>query len=142
MAAHMVDKSQSTAGSQLLYRCSEKARRSVSLIDGALKEVLKHKYSSIVGVCLVTQSDPGTENYGIANCHTTLRHQLDNSLAGTLQHRFMRDKSNIKPEIMWSILRRTWSTKFENIIQDGVNRGFYNPINTMEKCVKHCILLI
>ncbi|KAI0089513.1 hypothetical protein BDY19DRAFT_864419, partial [Irpex rosettiformis] len=85
------------------------------------------------GICLVTQSDPGTENYGIANCHTTIRHQLDQSLVGTLQHRFMRKKSNIKPEIMWSVIRRTWSEGFESILQYGVLNGLYDPSNTIEK---------
>jgi hypothetical protein len=81
----------------------------------------------------VTQSDPGTENFGIANCHTTIRHRLDPSLANTLQHRFMRDKSNIKPEIMWSVLRRTWSDGFETVLQYGLLHGIYDPSNTIEK---------
>ncbi|KAG2135541.1 hypothetical protein BD769DRAFT_1627021 [Suillus cothurnatus] len=38
---------------------------------------------------LVTQSDPGTENFGIANGHTMLRQWYDPSLQGTLQHRWI-----------------------------------------------------
>jgi hypothetical protein len=34
---------------------------------------------------LATQSDPGTENNGIANGHTMLRHLQDPGLARTLQ---------------------------------------------------------
>lgn len=87
----------------------------------------------MLGVPLVTQSDPGTENYGIANCHTTIRHQLDPTLKDTLQHRWMRNKSNIKPEIMWSVLRRNWSPGFENILDSGFLRGIYDPNDTVEK---------
>ncbi|KAF9536051.1 hypothetical protein CPC08DRAFT_652289, partial [Agrocybe pediades] len=58
---------------------------------------------------LITQSDPGSENYRIANAHTTLRHELDRSLVGTIQHRWMRHKKNVKPEITWSQLRRNFT---------------------------------
>ncbi|KAG2359559.1 hypothetical protein BDR07DRAFT_1452328 [Suillus spraguei] len=58
---------------------------------------------------LVTQSDPGTENYGIANAHTMLRQMNDPALQGTLQHRWMWTKKNVKPEITWSQLR-CWFT--------------------------------
>ncbi|KAG8941619.1 hypothetical protein FRC04_004139 [Tulasnella sp. 424] len=40
------------------------------------------------GMPLITQSDEGTENYGIANAQTTMRHMLDPSLEGTI-HRLM-----------------------------------------------------
>lgn len=85
------------------------------------------------GVPLVTQSDPGTENYGIANCHTNIRHRLDPSLANTLQHRWMRKKANIKPEIAWAGLRRTWSEGFENILDAGHLNGLYDPDDPIEK---------
>ncbi|KAJ3014139.1 hypothetical protein NUW54_g1383 [Trametes sanguinea] len=49
---------------------------------------------------LVTQSDPGMENYGITNAHTYMRHVLDSTLSDTLQHRWMRKHMNIKPEIL------------------------------------------
>ncbi|KIK74605.1 hypothetical protein PAXRUDRAFT_121905, partial [Paxillus rubicundulus Ve08.2h10] len=51
---------------------------------------------------MVTQSDPGSENFGIANAHTMLCQWHDPALLGTLQHRWMRSKKNIKPEITWS----------------------------------------
>ncbi|OBZ73681.1 hypothetical protein A0H81_06483 [Grifola frondosa] len=88
-----------------------------------------------IGIPLVTQSDPGTENFGVANCHTEIRHRLDPSLADTLQHRWMRHKSNIKPEIMWSQLRRKWSPGFENILEHGRLNGLYDPANPLEKLV-------
>ncbi|KAG2114843.1 hypothetical protein DEU56DRAFT_874297 [Suillus clintonianus] len=60
---------------------------------------------SLGAMPLVTQSDPGTENNGIANGHTMLRHLQDPGLARTLQHKFRGDHRNIKPEIFWSQLR-------------------------------------
>ncbi|KAF9538452.1 hypothetical protein CPC08DRAFT_651431 [Agrocybe pediades] len=83
---------------------------------------------------LVTQSDPGSENYGIANAHTALRHALDPSLRGTIQHRWMHHKKNVMPEITWSQLRRRWSPGYENLIQSGVLKGIYDmnrPIDVL-----------
>ena len=31
----------------------------------------------MLGVPIITQSDPGTENYGVANTQTLIRHRLD-----------------------------------------------------------------
>lgn len=81
---------------------------------------------------LVTQSDPGTENFGIANGHTLLRHWHDPSLEGTLQHRWMREKKNIIPEISWSQLRRRFTPGFEDILDIGVNNSWYSPDNYLE----------
>ncbi|KAF8149133.1 hypothetical protein B0H34DRAFT_758164 [Crassisporium funariophilum] len=75
---------------------------------------------------LVTQSDPGSENYGIANGHTALRHWHDPNLVGTIQHRWMRQKKNVKPEITWSQLRRRFTPGFEDILDFGVNNGLYD----------------
>jgi hypothetical protein len=50
-------------------------------------------------VPLVTQSDPGSENYGIANAQTVLHHLHDPTLSGTIQHRWMHQKKNVMPEI-------------------------------------------
>ncbi|KZT50182.1 hypothetical protein CALCODRAFT_444920, partial [Calocera cornea HHB12733] len=81
------------------------------------------------GLCipLLTQSDPGTENNGIANAQTTLRRLLDPSLEDTLQHQWMRGHSNIKPEIFWSKLRRQWSQGWEALFQEGLDNGYYVP---------------
>ncbi|KAJ7229891.1 hypothetical protein GGX14DRAFT_344175, partial [Mycena pura] len=81
----------------------------------------------IRAMSLVTQSDPGTENYGIANGHTMLRHLHDPSLARTLQHRWMRQKKNVMPEIAWSQLRRRFTPGFEDILDVGIEKGWYDP---------------
>lgn len=83
---------------------------------------------------LVTQSDPGSENYGIANAHTALRHLHDPSLAGTLQHRWMRQKKNVMPEITWSQLRRRFTPGFETLLQVGITNGWYDPGLLLDKC--------
>ncbi|KAJ7870330.1 hypothetical protein B0H14DRAFT_2345726, partial [Mycena olivaceomarginata] len=67
---------------------------------------------------LVSQSDPGVENFGIANGHTC-------SAIGTI-------RKNVIPEIGWSQLRRYWTPGFENILDIGVNNGWYNPSNLLE----------
>ncbi|KAH9924596.1 hypothetical protein B0H21DRAFT_781416 [Amylocystis lapponica] len=85
------------------------------------------------GVPLVTQSDPGSENFGVANCHTNIRHRLDPTLADTLQHRWMRNKSNIKPEIAWSLLRRHFTPGFEALLDEGHLSGLYNPDEVIER---------
>ncbi|KAH9842488.1 uncharacterized protein C8Q71DRAFT_853036 [Rhodofomes roseus] len=90
---------------------------------------------SIGAVPLVTQSDPGSENFGIANAQTYMRHTLDPTLADTLQHRWMRGHMNIKPEIMWSVLNRSWKPGFEAKLQYGIDNGWYNPANELETLV-------
>ncbi|EMD40134.1 hypothetical protein CERSUDRAFT_63618 [Gelatoporia subvermispora B] len=87
------------------------------------------------GIPLVTQSDLGSENYGVANCHTELRQYLDPSLAGTLQHHWMRKNFNVKPEIAWGLLCRTWIPGFEDILDEGHLNGLYDPNNPLEKLV-------
>ncbi|KII92463.1 hypothetical protein PLICRDRAFT_678606 [Plicaturopsis crispa FD-325 SS-3] len=87
------------------------------------------------GIPLVSQSDPGSENNGIANCHTLIRHRLDPSLEGTLQHRWMRNKTNIKPEAGWSQMRRQFTPGFETILDEGLHVGWYDPANPLEKLV-------
>ncbi|KAG1772923.1 hypothetical protein EV702DRAFT_1245552 [Suillus placidus] len=72
---------------------------------------------------LVTQSDLGTENFGIANAHTLLRQWHDPALQGTLQHRWMRTKKNVVPEITWSQLRHRFTPGFENLLDTG-NQNF------------------
>ena len=89
----------------------------------------------LTAILLITQSDAGTENFGTANCHTTARHRLDPSLADTLQHRWMRNKTNIKNESNWSVLRRDFTPGFENVLDDGVNRGLYNVDDPLERYV-------
>ncbi|EGO29143.1 hypothetical protein SERLADRAFT_405248 [Serpula lacrymans var. lacrymans S7.9] len=85
------------------------------------------------GMPLVTQSDPGSENNGIANGHTLLRHLQDPSLERTLQHKFKGSHRNIKPEIFWNQLRRRWSPGFERLLDYGLNEGLYNPDNPLQR---------
>ncbi|KAJ7617636.1 hypothetical protein DFH06DRAFT_966509, partial [Mycena polygramma] len=84
---------------------------------------------------LVSQSDPGSKNFGLANGHTLLRHLHDPSLQGTLQHRWMREKKNVKPEIGWSQMRRRFTPGFENILDVGVKEGWYDPDVLIEALV-------
>ncbi|KAJ7791157.1 hypothetical protein B0H14DRAFT_2395934 [Mycena olivaceomarginata] len=84
---------------------------------------------------LVSQSDPGTENYGLANGHTMLRHLHDPSLKGTLQHRWMTRKKNVMPEISWSQLRHRFTPGFEDILDIGINNGWYDPDVLLEALV-------
>ncbi|KAJ7032562.1 hypothetical protein C8F04DRAFT_900393, partial [Mycena alexandri] len=63
----------------------------------------------------------------LANGHTLLRHWHDRSLRGTLQHRWMKEKKNVMPEIGWSQLRHRLTPGFEGILDLGVNQGWYDP---------------
>jgi hypothetical protein len=85
------------------------------------------------GVPIITQSDPGTENYGVANVQTSIRHRLDPNLSNTLQHRFAAGHNNILSEIKWSIFRRDFSPGFEDVLEHGVNSGWYDVNNVTEK---------
>ncbi|KAJ7718872.1 hypothetical protein DFH07DRAFT_872378 [Mycena maculata] len=88
------------------------------------------------GIPLITQSDPGGENYGIANCHTVARQRLDPTLEGTMQHRWMNKKAmNVKPEATWSQLRRRFTPGFESILEFGVSQGLYDISKPLEKLV-------
>ncbi|KAJ6504315.1 hypothetical protein C8R47DRAFT_968620 [Mycena vitilis] len=72
------------------------------------------------GIPLITQSDPGSENYGVANCQTVTRQRLDPTLRGTLQHRWMnKNAMNIKPEAAWSLLRRFFTMGFEDKLEEN-----------------------
>ncbi|KAG1717935.1 hypothetical protein EDB19DRAFT_1899669 [Suillus lakei] len=84
---------------------------------------------------LITQSDLGTENYGIANAQTLLRQRYDPTLQGTLQHRWMRTKKNVMPEITWSQLRRRFTPGFETLLDEGVIEGWYDSGNTLHMMV-------
>ncbi|KAK7027184.1 hypothetical protein R3P38DRAFT_3315470 [Favolaschia claudopus] len=50
----------------------------------------------------------------------------DPRLISTLQHRWMNEKKNVMPDISWSQLRRRFTPGFENILDVGVNNGWYN----------------
>ncbi|KAH9014255.1 hypothetical protein EDB84DRAFT_1590323 [Lactarius hengduanensis] len=80
---------------------------------------------SIGGIPLITQSDPGTEN-------VNLRHQVDPSLDGSIQHRWFRKHGNIKPEIHWSVFRRDWAVGFQNLLDEGVENKYYDIGDPLE----------
>jgi hypothetical protein len=82
---------------------------------------------------LVSQSDPGPENFGLANGQTLLRHWHDPSLSNTLQHRWMRMKKNVVPEISWSQLRRRFCPGFEDILELGLINGWYDPGDSLDR---------
>ncbi|KAM6490176.1 hypothetical protein JOM56_014368, partial [Amanita muscaria] len=87
------------------------------------------------GIPLITMSDRGRENNGIANLHTTIRHQLDPSLRNTLQHRWCVNKMNIKAEAAWSQFRSQWTPGFEDLLDIGVNDGLYSLSDPLENLV-------
>ena len=89
--------------------------------------------TSFVVIPLITQSDPGTENFGIANAQTMLWQWHDEGLVGTLQHRWMWLKKNIMPEIAWSQLRCRFTPGFKSILDCGVEEGWYNSNNTLQR---------
>lgn len=76
---------------------------------------------------LLTQSDPGTENFGIANSQSTLRQMLDPDLAGTMQHIHSRKHGNKKPEVFWAGLRRRFMPAIEQLLSEGLEQGIYDP---------------
>lgn len=83
----------------------------------------------------ITFSDPGSENFGIANAQSTLCQMLDPSLEGTMQHRWMRKHSNIKPEIHWSQFRAWSAHEIEPLMEEGLEKEWYNPHVYIEMCV-------
>jgi len=87
---------------------------------------------------LTTQSDPGSENYGVANVQTHARHKLDPSLAGTLQHWWKCKKNNVKSEANWSIFRQDFAPGFEDLFELGVNQGWYDVDKPLEKYINYC----
>jgi hypothetical protein len=85
------------------------------------------------GISIITQSDPGTENYGVANAHTVMQHRLDPSLTNTLQHCFSLGHNNILSEIKWSVFHHDFLPGFEDILEQGVQSGWYDMNDALEK---------
>ena len=86
-----------------------------------------------VGVPCVTQSDHSTENFNVAYAHTHIRHTLNPSLSGSIQHRWMHGHSNIKPVQMWSRFRRMWAPGFESLLQKGIAQQWYDDANIADR---------
>ncbi|KAH8980140.1 hypothetical protein EDB92DRAFT_1820653 [Lactarius akahatsu] len=70
---------------------------------------------SIGSIPLITQSDPGTENVNVAYAHTALRHQMEPSLDGLIQH-------------------RDWAVGFQALLDEGVENGYYDTGDPL-KCL-------
>jgi hypothetical protein len=60
---------------------------------------------------------------------------VDDSLEGTRQHRWMRGHRNVKPEIQWSQLRRRFTPGYEDLLDQGMNSGWYEPSDPIDRCV-------
>ncbi|KZP23893.1 hypothetical protein FIBSPDRAFT_684836, partial [Athelia psychrophila] len=90
---------------------------------------------------LVTQSDPGSEYYRVANGQSLLRQWHDPILKGTSQDRWMRDKKNIPPEINWSQLRQRFTPGYKNVIKLGILEGWYDPADTLDCMIFHWVFI-
>ncbi|KAG2029735.1 hypothetical protein BDR03DRAFT_1018013 [Suillus americanus] len=84
---------------------------------------------------LITQSNLGTKNYGIANAQTLLCQHYDPTLQGTLQHCWMHTKKNVMPEIIWSQLWCRFTPGFKTLLDEGVIEGWYDSGNTLHMMV-------
>ena len=111
------------------------------LVVSFLCIVIPPSYWIVVGVLIITQSNPGTENYGVANTHTLIWHRLDQDLTDTLQHCFAHGHNNILSEIKWSVFWQDFAPGFEDILQDGVNCGWYNINNPLQKYIQSTSVL-
>ncbi|KAG2158616.1 uncharacterized protein EDB93DRAFT_556898 [Suillus bovinus] len=95
----------------------------------------------ITDMPMVTQSDPGSENFGIANAHTMLRQWHNLTLQGTLKHRWMCMKKNVMPEITWSQLRHRFTPGYENYLDSGVDAGWYDCGNALQRLIFRWIFI-
>lgn len=80
---------------------------------------------------LACQSDPGGENYSCKYLYLA-RHELDLILRGTLQHRWKRNKTNVKNEANWSVFRGDFAPGYEDLFESGVNQGWYDVTKPIE----------
>ncbi|KAG6846651.1 hypothetical protein H0H93_012621, partial [Arthromyces matolae] len=87
------------------------------------------------GVPVLTQSDPGTENFSVANVQTLIRQELDPNLTNTLRHVFKRKHHNVKSEANWSVFRSDFAPGFEDHFQYGVDQGWYDVTDPLENLV-------
>lgn len=102
----------------------------------SLVAVVMHFPTLFTGLPLLTQSDPGSENFGVANVHTTLRQTLDpfGDLQNSIHHLWKGKHMNIKSEIQWSHIRRNFSPSYNTVFEQGVHVDkIYNPDNPLQK---------
>ncbi|KIK59520.1 hypothetical protein GYMLUDRAFT_169437, partial [Collybiopsis luxurians FD-317 M1] len=85
-----------------------------------------------IDIPLITQSDPRPKNFCLAKGHSYIRQSLDPNLQGLLQHRYMKDKNNIPPEIVWSNIRRNLTPGLENILANLQPHMDYSPQNSLQ----------
>jgi len=100
--------------------------------------LLLHYYGTCgpyTGAPCVTQSDLGTENFNVAYAHTHIRHALNPTLAGSIQHQWKRGHTNIRPEQMWSWFCKMWVPGFEKLLQTGIQKHWYDMVNIGDRCV-------
>ncbi|KAF8574687.1 hypothetical protein K439DRAFT_1624140 [Ramaria rubella] len=95
----------------------------------------------LISIPLLSQSDPGPENYGVANSHTGICHYYDLSLVGTSQHKWKRKHQNVKPEIEWAMLRHRWTPGFEDKLDHTLNHNIYNPDDELKVLVFHWVAI-
>lgn len=62
-----------------------------------------------------------------------LRQIQDPALQGFVQHRWMRQKKNIMPEIAWLQLWHCFTPGFEALLDKGIEAGWYDPDNTLQQ---------
>ncbi|KAI6143941.1 hypothetical protein BKA82DRAFT_4017173 [Pisolithus tinctorius] len=77
-------------------------------------------------ILMVTQSDPGMENFGIANTQTMLQQLHDPTLRGFVQHCWVHTKKNIMLEITWMVfcwLFIPWLQRELDQYRDQVNNS-------------------
>ena len=53
-------------------------------------------------------------------------------LDGSIQHRWFCKHRNIKPEIHWSNFRKDWAVGFQELLDEGVNKGYYDIGDPLE----------
>ncbi|KAI6095605.1 hypothetical protein EDD16DRAFT_1492238 [Pisolithus croceorrhizus] len=90
---------------------------------------------------MITQSDPGTESFRIANAQTLLWQMHDPMLEGYVQHWWMHTKKNIMPEIAWLQLCHRFSPGFESLLNTGVDAGWCDPDNMLQLMVFHWVFI-
>ncbi|KAF8574563.1 hypothetical protein K439DRAFT_1649746 [Ramaria rubella] len=66
---------------------------------------------------LPTQSDPGSENFGVANAHTALCHHLDPTLVRTCQHKF---------NLIWHWVTIPWLQAELDVLPHGIPDLIFN----------------
>jgi hypothetical protein len=88
-----------------------------------------------IGAPLLTRSSLGNENYNVACAHTHIRHALDPTLSGSIQHEWRHGPSDMKSEQMWCRFRKTWAPGFEALLEKGIEQLWYDSANVADRYV-------